>query len=108
MTLLSVSDLRVTFDTDRGTVTALDGVDFEISRGETVCLVGESGSGKTVACESLTRLVPTPPGELRGEIRFDGADVLEMSDAELRSLRGDRIAHVFQNPQSALDPVYTV
>ncbi|PSQ46897.1 peptide ABC transporter ATP-binding protein [Halobacteriales archaeon SW_6_65_15] len=108
MTLLSVSDLRVTFDTDRGTVQALDGVDFEVERGETLCLVGESGSGKTIACESIPRLVPTPPGDLDGEIRFDGRDLLAATDAEVRSLRGDRIAHVFQNPQGALDPVYSI
>ncbi|PSP56317.1 peptide ABC transporter ATP-binding protein [Halobacteriales archaeon QS_1_67_19] len=106
--LLSVSDLRVRFDTDGGVVQALAGVDFSVAPGETVCLVGESGSGKTVACESLTRLVRTPPGELDGEIRFDGRDLLSLSDDQLRELRGDRIAHVFQNPQGALDPVYTV
>ena len=106
--LLSVSDLRVRFDTDRGVVRALDGVGFDVERGETVCLVGESGSGKTVACESLTRLVPTPPAELDGTVEFDGRDVLSLSDKQLRELRGDRIAHVFQNPQGALDPVYTV
>ncbi len=106
--LLSVSDLSVTFDTDRGTVTALDGFDVDVRRGETVCLVGESGSGKTVACESFTRLVPSPPAKLDGTIRFDGQDLLAASERELRSVRGDRIAHVFQNPQGALDPVYTV
>ena len=106
--LLSVSDLRVRFDTDRGVVQALGGVDFSVERGETLCLVGESGSGKTVACESLTRLVQTPSAELDGEIRFDGRDLLSLPDGELREIRGDRIAHVFQNPQGALDPVYTV
>ncbi|USZ74812.1 ABC transporter ATP-binding protein [Halorussus vallis] len=106
--LLSVSDLRVRFRTDRGVVRALDGVDFRVDPGETLCLVGESGSGKTVACESLTRLVPTPPAELDGEVRFDGRDLLSAFDRRLRAVRGDRIAYVFQNPQGALDPVYTV
>jgi peptide/nickel transport system ATP-binding protein len=108
MALLSVSDLRVTFDTDRGLVRALDDVDFEVERGETLCLVGESGSGKTIACESISRLVPTPPGELHGEIRFDRRDLLSATESDVRSLRGDRIAHVFQNPQGALDPVSSI
>ncbi|WP_121821002.1 ABC transporter ATP-binding protein [Halostella salina] len=107
MTLLSVSDLTVTFESDRGTVRALDGVDFEVERGETVCLVGESGSGKTVACETLTRLLPST-AETDGTVAFDGRDLLSASEREIRSVRGDRIAHVFQNPQGALDPVYTV
>ncbi|WP_423746743.1 ABC transporter ATP-binding protein (plasmid) [Haladaptatus sp. SPP-AMP-3] len=106
--LLSVDDLRVTFDTDRGIVRALDGVSFEVNRGETVCLVGESGSGKTVACESLTRLVPTPPARLSGTVTFDGHDLSSAENGTLSSIRGDRIAYVFQNPQDALDPVYTV
>jgi len=107
MTLLSVSDLTVTFETDRGTVRALDGVDFEVERGETVCLVGESGSGKTVACETLTRLLPSTAAA-DGSVTFDGRDLLSASEREIRAVRGDRIAHVFQNPQGALDPVYTV
>ncbi|MFH5801262.1 ABC transporter ATP-binding protein [Haladaptatus sp. CMAA 1911] len=106
--LLSVNDLRVTFDTDRGLVRALDGVQFDVNRGETVCLVGESGSGKTVACESLTRLVPTPPARLSGMVAFDGRDLLSAERSVLESIRGNRIAYVFQNPQDALDPVYTV
>ncbi|WP_458188855.1 ABC transporter ATP-binding protein [Haladaptatus sp. NG-WS-4] len=108
-TLLSVSGLRTTFDTPQGVVTAVDGIDFDVHWGETVCLVGESGSGKTVACESITRLVPDPPGTIEdGQIVFDGRDLLECSPAELREIRGNRIAYVFQNPQGALDPVYTV
>ncbi len=108
-TLLSVSGLRTTFDTSRGDVTAVDGIDFEINRGETVCLVGESGSGKTVACESITRLVPSPPGDITdGCVEFDGHNVLDCSARELREIRGNKISYVFQNPQNALDPVYTV
>ncbi|SDZ81258.1 peptide/nickel transport system ATP-binding protein [Haloplanus vescus] len=107
--LLSIRDLRTVFHTDEGLVRAVDGVSFDVDRGETVCLVGESGSGKTVTGESITRLIRTPPGEIAGgEIVFDGRDLTTLSDAELRSLRGDRIAHVFQNPQGALNPVYTV
>ncbi|MFB6206185.1 MAG: ABC transporter ATP-binding protein [Haloglomus sp.] len=107
--LLSVQDLHTRFGTPDGLVRAVDGVSFDVDRGETVCLVGESGSGKTVACESITRLLPTPPAEIEAEaIRFDGEDLSALSGEHLRSYRGDRIAHVFQNPQNALDPVYTV
>ncbi|MFD1634059.1 ABC transporter ATP-binding protein [Haloplanus ruber] len=107
--LLSIRDLRTVFHTDDGLVRAVDGVSFDIGRGETVCIVGESGSGKTVTGESITRLIRTPPGEIAaGEIVFDGQDLTALSDEALRALRGDRIAHVFQNPQGALNPVYTV
>jgi peptide/nickel transport system ATP-binding protein len=107
--LLSVRDLHTQFRTDDGVVRAVDGVSFDVDRGETVCLVGESGSGKTVTAETITRLIQRPPGEVTGgEVVFDGRDVLAMSESELRDLRGARIAHVFQNPQGALNPVYTV
>ncbi|MFB6087188.1 MAG: ABC transporter ATP-binding protein, partial [Haloarculaceae archaeon] len=107
--LLSVRDLRTVFHTDEGTVRAVDGVSFDVGRGETVCLVGESGSGKTVTGESITRLIRSPPGEVAGgEVRFDGRDLASLPEDDLRDLRGDRIAHVFQNPQGALNPVYTV
>ena len=107
--LLAVEDLRTHIHTDRGTVHAVDGVSFSIDRGETVCLVGESGSGKSVTCESLTGLVPQPPAELvSGSVVFDGTSLLEADASVRRSVRGNRIAHLFQNPQQALDPVYTV
>ncbi|MFB6130663.1 MAG: ABC transporter ATP-binding protein [Salinigranum sp.] len=106
--LLSVRDLRVSFRTDAGTVRAVDGVSFGVERGEIVCLVGESGAGKTVAAEALTRLHPTPPADVSGEIRFEGRDVLAMAERELESLRGDRIGHVFQDAREAFNPVYTV
>jgi len=106
--LLSVRDLRIRFGTDDGTVRAVDGIDFDVRAGETVCLVGESGSGKTVACESITRLIPTTSATVEGSIRFDGTDLTTLSESALESYRGGRIGHVFQNPQDALDPVYTV
>ena len=107
--LLNVENLHTQFDTEGGTVRAVDGVDFTVDTGETVCIVGESGSGKTVTSESITRLIPTPPGEItEGRIEFNGRDLRTTSDEELRSIRGDKIAHVFQNPQGALNPVYTV
>ena len=106
--LLSVRDLRTHFHTADGTVRAVDGVSFDVREGETVCLVGESGSGKTVASESVTRLVSTPPGEIRGEVYFDDVDLTNLAESDLADVRGGRIGHVFQNPQGALDPVYTV
>ncbi|WP_049903217.1 ABC transporter ATP-binding protein [Halococcus agarilyticus] len=107
--LLSVRDLRTQFHTDEGTVRAVDGVSFDVARGETVCIVGESGSGKTVASESLTKLIQSPPGEIAGgEVLFDGEDLTKLTEKELREVRGGRIGHVFQNPQGALNPVYTV
>ncbi|MFC4549499.1 MULTISPECIES: ABC transporter ATP-binding protein [Halorussus] len=106
--LLSVRNLKTTFETDEGDVQAVDGVDFDVNQGETVCIVGESGSGKTVASESITRIIDMPPGKIDGEVRFRGRDIGEMSDRELRELRGGDIAHVFQNPQDALNHCYTV
>ncbi|WP_276273681.1 ABC transporter ATP-binding protein [Haloarcula litorea] len=104
--LLAVDDLRTHIHTDDGLVRAVEGVSFSVDRGEAVCLVGESGSGKSVTCESLTGLVPSPPAErVGGSVRFDGE---ALGEGDLRSVRGDRIGHVFQNPQHALDPVYTV
>ncbi|RBI59415.1 ABC transporter ATP-binding protein [halophilic archaeon] len=107
--LLSVNDLHTSFDTDNGTVFAVDGVSFDVHHGETVCIVGESGSGKSVTGESITRLFPSPPGEItHGEIQLEGQDVTTMTDKELQDVRGGRIGYVFQNPQGALNPVYTV
>ncbi|QZP37141.1 ABC transporter ATP-binding protein [Halobaculum magnesiiphilum] len=106
--LLSVRDLRTQFPTAEGTVRAVDGASFDVYPGETVCLVGESGSGKTVACESITRLVDSPGEVVDGEVRFDDRDLLDRSERELRAVRGDRIAYVFQDPHGSLDPVYTV
>jgi len=106
--LLDVENLRTHFHTDEGTVRAVDGVSFTVNGGETVCLVGESGSGKSLTSESITRLIDIPPGEIvEGSIRFKGRDLVEAPESELRSIRGDEIAHVFQNPQDALNPVYT-
>lgn len=107
--LLAVENLTVEFETDQGPLRAVDGVSFDIDRGETVCLVGESGSGKTVTAESVTRLIQSPPGRIvEGAVRFDGRDLLSLPASELQPLRGDRIAYVFQNPQDALNHCYTV
>ncbi|PSQ40511.1 peptide ABC transporter ATP-binding protein [Halobacteriales archaeon SW_12_71_31] len=107
--LLEVENLRTQFDTDEGTVRAVDGVDFSVGRDETVCIVGESGSGKTVASESVTKLIRMPPGRIDADaVRFDGTDIYSMSEKQLRQVRGRRISNIFQNPQGALNPVYTV
>ncbi|ESS11063.1 MAG: oligopeptide/dipeptide ABC transporter, ATP-binding protein, C-terminal domain protein [uncultured archaeon A07HR60] len=106
--LLDVDELTTTFTTDSGTLTAVDGIDFSVAKGETLCIVGESGSGKTVATESVTRIVKSPPGQVDGQVRFRGEEISEMSDERLRNLRGNQIAHIFQNPQDALNHCYTV
>ncbi len=106
--LLRVTDLHTHFHTDDGVVRAVDGVSFDVRAGETVCLVGESGSGKTVTAESITRLVECPPGEITGRVAFRGEDLTAANERRLRSIRGAEIAHVFQNPQDALNPVHTV
>lgn len=107
--LLSIRNLKTHFRTEEGRVLAVDGVDFDVYRGETVCVVGESGSGKTVTCESIARLFKQPPGEIvDGSIVFDGTDLTTVPEEQLRSFRGNRVSYVFQNPQDALNPVYTV
>ncbi|MEF8808887.1 ABC transporter ATP-binding protein [Natronomonas sp.] len=106
--LLSVEDLRTHIHTDSGLVRAVDGVSFDIDRGETVCLVGESGSGKTITCDTLTGLVETPPAEVAGTVRFDGRDLVPFDGTDFGSIRGNEIGYAFQNARSALDPVYTV
>ncbi|MGH8735244.1 MAG: ATP-binding cassette domain-containing protein, partial [Burkholderiales bacterium] len=110
MRLLEVQDLSVAF-TRRGRrdVHAVDGVSFSIERGQTFGLVGESGSGKSVTAKAIMRLIPDPPGEIpHGRVLFEGSNILDNSDAEMRALRGRRIAMVFQEPMSALNPVFTV
>ncbi|MBZ6496060.1 ABC transporter ATP-binding protein [Natrinema longum] len=108
MALLEVEDLVVQFYTDDGVVRAVDGISYEIRAGETVGLVGESGAGKSVASLALLRLIQAPGEIVSGEIRFQGRDVRECSAEELRAIRGNEIAMVFQDAEAALDPVYTV
>jgi len=90
-------------------VRAVDGISFQVQPGETTAIVGESGSGKTVTSEAITRLFQSPPGYMpEGSIVLDGEDLTKMSDDEIRAVRGGKISHIFQNPQGALNPVYTV
>jgi len=103
--LLSVKDLRTYFETEDGTVKAVDGISFELKQGETLGIVGESGSGKSVANLSLMRLIPDPPGKIvSGSITFDGRDVLKLTPREVRDIRGKRIAMIFQDPMTSLNP----
>ena len=107
--LLSVRDLVTRFRIGRGTVTAVDHVSFDVGAGETLAIVGESGSGKSVTALSILRLIPDPPGVIEGgQILFDGRDLLKLSDAEIRNVRGNRIAMIFQEPMSSLNPALTI
>ncbi|MDY0341000.1 MAG: ABC transporter ATP-binding protein [Coriobacteriia bacterium] len=109
MALLQVNDLRTHFFTRDGLVKAVDGVTFSLDKGETLGVVGESGSGKSVTAMSIMRLTPDPPGKVvGGEVLYKGADILTMSAAEVRDLRGNRISMVFQDPMTSLNPVYRV
>jgi oligopeptide transport system ATP-binding protein len=105
MPLLSVKDLRTYFHTRSGVYRAVDGVSFDLERGETLGIVGESGSGKSVTCHSIMGLVPQPPGRIEGgSAIFDGTDLLHCRPAEARAIRGKRIAMVFQDPITSLNP----
>jgi oligopeptide/dipeptide ABC transporter ATP-binding protein len=106
--LLEVKDLRTYFQTRAGLVRAVDGISFYLDRGELLGLVGESGCGKSITALSIMRLV-APPGKIAGgEILFDGRDLLKLSNAEMRSVRGNDIAMIFQDPMTSLNPVFTV
>lgn len=107
--LLRVEGLKTLFRQDGKTVTAVDGVSFDVRRGETLAIVGESGSGKSVTAMSILRLIPSPPGEIaEGEILFNGRDVLAMDDEEIRQLRGGDIAMIFQEPMTSMNPVLSI
>jgi len=106
--LLEVRDLTVHFDTEDGLVEAVDGVTFSVRPGEILGVVGESGSGKSVTALALLRLIRPPGRIVRGDLRFEGTDLLGLSEEEMRAVRGARIAMVFQSPRTALNPVLTV
>lgn len=104
-----IKNLVVEFRTDYGVVQALNGLDLEIGRGKTLGLVGETGAGKTTAGLSLLRLIPDPPGVIvDGSIKLDGQDILSMSEKEMQDIRGKKVAMIFQDPMTSLDPVMTV
>ena len=107
--LLQVKDLRTYFYTEEGLVKAVDGVTFDVQEGETLALVGESGCGKSISALSLLKLIPIPPGRIvSGEVLFDGDDLLQLDESEIRKIRGNRISMVFQEPMTSLNPVLTI
>jgi oligopeptide transport system ATP-binding protein len=107
--LLDVRNLHTEFWTGAGTVRAVNGISYAVGLGETVAIVGESGSGKSVSALSILRLIPDPPGRItRGEVRFLGRDLMQLSDAQMREVRGGDIGMVFQEPMTSLNPVLTI
>lgn len=107
--LLKVQGLKTHFFLERGVVKAVDGVDFEIKKGEIFGLVGETGCGKSVTSLSVLRLIPSPPGKIvEGEVIFEGENLLKKSKEEMRKIRGTKISMIFQDPHTSLDPVFTV
>jgi peptide/nickel transport system ATP-binding protein len=108
MALLEIENLQVHFRTPDGVNRAVDGVSFYVNEGETLALVGESGCGKSVTAMSILRLIPEPPGKIAGSIRFQGIELLELSDRKMRGIRGNDISMVFQEPMTSLNPVLTV
>ena len=107
--LLEVKDLSVSFNTYAGKVQALRGISFSVDRGETLAIVGESGSGKSVTVQTIMRLIPMPPGEIKnGEILFEGEDLVKASIERMRELRGGKIGMIFQDPMTSLNPTIKV
>jgi oligopeptide transport system ATP-binding protein len=108
-TLLEVKGLETQFFTQDGVVHAVNGISYTLDEGETLAIVGESGCGKSVGVMSLIRLIPIPPGKIvAGEVWFDGRDLTKLSDDEIRQVRGNRIAMIFQDPMTSLNPVLTI
>lgn len=107
--ILEVRNLRTEFDTQDGVVHAVNGISYKLHKGETLGIVGESGCGKSVSVMSIMRLLPSPPARIvEGEVLFMGRDLLKLSEAEMRSIRGSQIAMVFQDPMTSLNPVLTI
>jgi len=107
--LLQIKDLRTQFFTPDGVVNAVNGISFDLEEGETLGVVGESGCGKSVSVLSVMRLIPQPPGRIvGGEVWFQGRDLLKLSEEEIRQVRGNKIAMVFQDPMTSLNPVLTI
>ena len=106
--LIEFKNLKTYFYTEAGTVKAVNDVSFKIKKGEVVCVVGESGCGKSVTAMSLMRLVESPGKIVDGEIIYNGKDILKLSDDEIRSIRGNEISMIFQEPMTSLNPVFTV
>jgi peptide/nickel transport system ATP-binding protein len=108
LALLEVENLQTHFRTPDGINRAVDGVSFIVNEGETLAIVGESGCGKSVTAMSILRLIPEPPGKIAGSIKFMGKELLNMSDKEMRAIRGDAISMIFQEPMTSLNPVLKI
>jgi peptide/nickel transport system ATP-binding protein len=108
MPLLEVENLQTHFRTPDGVNRAVDGLSFHLDEGETLAVVGESGCGKSVTANSILRLIPEPPGKVAGSIRFRGVELLELSDRDMRKIRGNEISMIFQEPMTSLNPVLTI
>ncbi|MBW2623182.1 MAG: ABC transporter ATP-binding protein, partial [Deltaproteobacteria bacterium] len=107
--LLDVKDLKTYFFVDDTTVKAVDGISFDLNEGEILGIVGESGCGKSVTAMSILRLISTPPGKIvSGEIFFNGRNLMKLSKEEIRHIRGNQIAMIFQEPMTSLNPVFTI
>ncbi len=107
--LLEISNVQTYFFTDDGVAKAVDGVDYAVNAGETLAVVGESGCGKSVTALSIMRLIPEPPGKIvGGEIRFDGQNLLTLSQQQMRKIRGNKISMIFQEPMTSLNPVFSI
>ena len=107
--ILSVQDLKVYFYSDERVARAVDGVSYDVEKGETVCLVGESGCGKTVSALAVMRILPMPPGRIMGgKILFKGQSIMDLGEEEMQKVRGREIAMIFQEPMTSLNPVFTV
>ncbi|HWO74684.1 MAG TPA: ABC transporter ATP-binding protein [Bacillus sp. (in: firmicutes)] len=108
-TILEVRDLQTHFFSKRGVIKAVDGVDFEVVKGETLGIVGESGCGKSITSLSIMRLIPQPPGKIvAGEINFKGQNLLQITEEQMRKIRGNKISMIFQEPMTSLNPVFSV
>ncbi len=107
--LLELKDVRVQFNSIDGLVRAVDGVSFQVKKGETLGIVGESGCGKSVTAQTILRIVPIPPGEItRGEVLLEGMDLLKLPEEKMRRIRGNDISMIFQEPMTSLNPVFTI
>ncbi|MGA1845624.1 ABC transporter ATP-binding protein [Deferribacter abyssi] len=106
--LLSVKELTTVFDTDKGRIIAVNGVSFDIEKGKTLCLVGESGSGKSITSLSILRLIEDPGRIIKGEILLNGQNLMNLSEKDMRKIRGKKISMIFQEPMTSLNPSYTI
>src|SRR5699024_4563763 len=106
--LLSINNLKTHFNTDGGVVKAVNGVSFNLKNGETLGIVGESGSGKSMLAMSIMGLIPSPPGQIEGEIKFKGTDLVQLHESNYRKIRGNDIAMIFQEPMTSLNPILTI